>query len=92
MQDNPSHANSLLKAHLKSINYIKDNVMEAITIGVKYTGMDKKTVEFALKNIQYDHRINTTQVIEYIEFLNNLGYTSITHPQTFIKSLIVTNE
>jgi len=92
MQGNPSKINSLLKAHLKSINYIKDNVMEAITIGMKYTGMDKKTVERALQNIQYDYRITTSQAIEYIEFLNNLGYTSIVNPHTFIQSLIITNE
>ena len=92
MQGNPSKVNSLLQAHLKSINYIKDNVMEAITIGMKYTGMDKKTVELALQNIQYDYRINTNQAIEYIEFLNKLGYTSIINPQTFIQSLIITNE
>lgn len=92
MQGNPSKANSLLQVHLKSINYIKDNVVEAITIGMKYTGMDKKTVELALQNIQYDYRINASQAIEYIEFLNKLGYTSIVNPHTFIQSLIITNE
>jgi len=90
--DYPSKVTSLLKAHLKSINYIEENVMEAIKIGVKYTGMDKKTVELALHNIQFDYRITASQSIEYIEFLNKLGYTSITNPQIFIHSLIVAYE
>jgi len=59
---------------------------------MKYTGMDKKAVTLALHNIQFDYRINTSQSIEYIEFLNNLNYTSITNPKTFIQSLIATNE
>ena len=92
MKNNPSKVNSLLKAHLKSIKYIEGNVMEAVNIGTKYTGMDKKTVELALQNIQFDHRISISQAIEYIEFLNNLGYTSITNPQKFIRSLILNFE
>jgi len=92
MKNNPSEVNSLLKAHLKSIKYIEENVMEAVNIGTNYTGMDKNTVELALQNIQFDHRISINEAIEYIEFLNNLGYTSITNPHTFIQSLIVNLE
>ena len=89
MKNNPSKVNPLLKAHLKSIKYIEDNFMEAVNIGAKYTGMDEKTIKLALQNIQFDHQISISKAIEYCEFLNNLGYTSITNPQTFIKSLIL---
>jgi len=66
--------------------------MEAVNIRTKYTGMDENTVKLALQNIQFEHRISTSQAIEYIEFLNNLGYTTITHPQRFIQSLILNYE
>lgn len=88
MNNNPSKVNSLFKAHLRSIKYIEDNFMEVVNIGAKYTGMDKKTIKLALQNIQFDYRISISQTIEYIEFLNNLGYTSITNPQKFIQSFI----
>jgi len=92
MENNPSKVNSLFKSHFKSIKYIESNFMEAVNIGIKYTGMDKKIVELALQNIQFDHRITISQAIEYTEFLNKLGYTTITNPQRFIQSLIVNRE
>jgi len=85
----PSKINLLFNAHLKSINYIKNNFEDAVSIGVKYTGMDKQTIELALENIQFDSHINISKAIEYVQFLNKLGYTSITDPQSFVKSLIL---
>ena len=92
LEKNPSKVNSLLKAHLKSINYIKNNIFDTVAIGVKYTGFHEKTVKLALQNIQFDHHISINQPIEYIKFINKLGYATITNPQTFIQSLILTNE
>ncbi len=85
----PSKVNLLFNAHLKSINYIKNNLDDAVNIGVKYTGMDKKTIELALENIQFDHQMSINKAIDYVKFLNKLGYTSITDPQSFVKSLIL---
>jgi NitT/TauT family transport system substrate-binding protein len=89
IENNPSKVKSLLKAHIKSINYIKNNFEDAVNIGVKYTGMDKKTIELALNNIQFDSQINFNKAIEYVQFLNKLGYTSITNPRAFVQSLIL---
>ncbi len=89
IENNPSKVKSLLKAHIKSINYIKNNFEDAVSIGVKYTGMDKQTIELALQNIQFDHHMSISKAIAYVQFLNKLGYTSITDPQSFVKSLIV---
>ena len=85
----PSKVNLLFNAHLKSIDYIKNNLDDAVNIGVKYTGMDKKTIELALENIQFDHQISINKAIDYVQFLNKLGYTSVTDPQSFVKSLIL---
>lgn len=89
IENNPSKVKSLLKAHIKSINYIKNNFEDAVSIGVKYTGMDKQTIELALENIQFDHQMSLKKAIDYVQFLNKLGYTSITDPESFVKSLIV---
>ena len=92
IENNPSKVKSLLKAHIKSINYIKNNFEDVVNIGVKYTGMDKKTIELAINNIQFDSQINFSKAIEYVQFLNKLGYTSITNPQAFIKSFILATD
>jgi len=92
VKHSPYKVQSLLKAHLKSIDYIEHNLNDAVSIGAKYTGMDKKTIERALHNIQFDHQLRSNQVVEYMRFLNELGYTSIADPPAFVKSLLVTDE
>jgi NitT/TauT family transport system substrate-binding protein len=89
MKKNPAQVAALRKAHLKSIAYIENNPQDAITIGVTFTGMEKRAVELALQNIDYDHSITTSQALEYIDFLNKLGYTTITQPQSFFQSLTI---
>ena len=87
LQKNPSQTQALLNAHLNSLAFIKNNPEETLRIGIKYTAMDKRTVEMALSNIEFDYHITTTQALEYIQFLNNLGYTNIKQPQSFLESL-----
>jgi len=86
---NPSQTGALRKAHLNSLSFIKNNPAETLRIAIKYTAMDKKTVEIALRNIEFDYHITTTQALKYVEFLNKLGYTNITQPQSFLESLTV---
>jgi len=88
IKNSPSKVKSLLKSHLTSIDYIENNRREAVSIGVTYTGMDRKTIEMALQNIQFDNHIVSNQIGEYIRFLNKLGYTSITDQVSFIQSFI----
>lgn len=90
--NNPSKLNLLLKAHRKSINYIENNISDAVTIGVKYTGFDERTIQLALQHFQFDYHINISQAIEYAEFINKLGYARITNPQLFIQSLVLTDK
>jgi len=92
IEDNSSKLNVLLKAHRKSINYIENNISDAVTIGVKYTGFDERTIKLALQNIQFDHHLSISQASEYIKFINKLSYAKITNPQTFIQSLTLIKE
>jgi ABC-type nitrate/sulfonate/bicarbonate transport system substrate-binding protein len=89
MEKNPDQVAALRNAHLKSIAYIENNPQDAITIGVTFTGMEKRAVVLALQNIDYDHIITTSPALEYIDFLNKLGYTTITQPQSFFQSLTI---
>lgn len=89
MEKHPAQVAAVREAHLKSIAYIANNPQEAIDIGVTFTGMDKRAVELALQHIDYDHRISTSHALEYIDYLNKLGYTTITQPQSFFQSLTV---
>jgi len=89
MEKNPAQVAAVRKAHLTSIAYIENNPQEAIDIGVTFTGMDKRAVELALQHIDYDHHITASQALEYINFLNTLGYTTVTQPQSFFQSLTI---
>jgi NitT/TauT family transport system substrate-binding protein len=89
MEKNPAQVAALRKAHLQSIAYIEHNSEDALSIGVKFTGMDKRAVALALQNIDFDHHVTTSQVLQYIEFLNKLGYTTITQPRSFFQSLTI---
>ena len=84
----PDQVKTLRKVHLKSLTYIENNFDEIVSIGEKYTGMNKKTIELALRNISYDYRINCNYAEEYIQYLNELNYASISHPKAFLKTLM----
>ncbi len=88
-KNNPAKAEALHKAHLTALEFIKNNPEDALRIGIKYTAMDKTTVETALKNIDFTHQITANHALEYIQFLNKLGYTNIVQPQSFLESLIL---
>ena len=88
-KNNPEKAEALHKAHLTSLEYIKNNPEDTLRIGIKYTAMDKTTVEIALNNIDFAHQITADHALEYIQFLNKLGYTNILHPQSFLESLFL---
>jgi NitT/TauT family transport system substrate-binding protein len=78
----------LIRAHLKAIRFIRDNIDEAKRIGVKYTGMDAVTVEEALKRIKFDPLPSREDKKEFIEFLREMGYITIENPDHFIDELM----
>ena len=89
IEQHRSIVNDLLNVHLQSIQYIATHGEEAVSIGVKYTGMDRETIERALQNIQFDHSLSAHQAAEYSDFLADLGYAPRADSKTFIQSLMV---
>jgi len=88
MEKHPEAIRKIIKAHVDATNYIKSHPDEAVKIGVKYTGMDEATVRRAMKNIVFDYQPSVEGQIEYVDFLNRLGYIKITSPKTFTRTFI----
>ena len=74
LQARSSDAEKLKIAHKQACRFIQDNRAEAIDIGVKYTGMDRKTIETALGHITYNGQLERQYISEYIDFLKALRY------------------
>jgi len=83
MEKHPEAIRKIIKAHVDATNYIKSHPDEAVKIGVKYTGMDEATVRRAMKNIVFDYQPSVEGQIEYVDFLNRLGYIKIEDPKAF---------
>lgn len=69
-----SDAEKLNIAHNQACRFIHDNRAEAIDIGVKYTGMGRKTIETAIGHIKYNGQLEWQYISEYIDFLKVLRY------------------
>ena len=77
---NPQVVKSFLRAHVRAMEYIRQNPEDAIRIGIKFTGMDGATVREAISHIQYHYFAREDDIKEYVTYLLKLGY---------IKSIIV---
>lgn len=78
----------IVRAHVRATDFINNNREEAVKIGVKYTGMDEKTVRLAMKTINYTYHLSIEGEIEYVDFLHKLGYIKIDDPRAFTDRLI----
>jgi len=79
---------SLVRSHLKAVGFMKNNSDEAISIGVKYTGMDEVTIREALKRITFDPFPSRQDKKAFVEFLWELGYIKIGNSDEFIDELM----
>ena len=59
--------------------------------GVHYTAMESAVVSLALKHIQFDEDLPVNRVLDYAVTLNQLGYTAVNDPPSFLQSLLVTS-
>ena len=91
LEKHAAEVNALRRAHRKSIDYIENNPVEAVSIGVKYTAMDPAVVTLALGHIQFDEQLSSSRVLDYALTLNKLGYTGIGDPPSFLQSLLHTS-
>jgi NitT/TauT family transport system substrate-binding protein len=88
MEKHPELVRKIVKVHVDATNYIKNHPEEAVKIGIKYTGMDEATIRQAMKNIEFDYQPSVEGEVEYVDFLNRLGYIKITSPKTFTRTFI----
>jgi NitT/TauT family transport system substrate-binding protein len=88
IKHNKNKIEAILKAHIKAINFIKNNPEEAVNIAAKYTGMDKPTIRLALKNVTYTYQLNVKGIQEYVRFLSKLKFINVADPNAFVKGLL----
>jgi NitT/TauT family transport system substrate-binding protein len=77
-------AAGMVRAHVKAIEFIRQNRQEASAIAIKYTGMDELTIRLAMKNVNYTHVLSVDGIREYVEFLTRLKYVNITNVDKFM--------
>lgn len=87
-RDRPAVVQAFLRAHARATAFIAANTDEAVRIGVKYTGMDEKTVRTALGNITYRAELEQAPVREYASYLARLGYIKVTDLDALLRDYI----
>lgn len=87
-EKNPEKIKSILRAHVKGTDFIREHPDETVQIAVRYTGMDAKTIRIAIKNIKYDYIPSIEGEIEYVNFLSKLGYIKVTNAKNFANKFI----
>lgn len=88
LESRPDEARRIVKAHVRATDFINQNPGEARQIGVKYTGMDEKTVSQAMKNVKYTYLLNVEAEKEYVHFLNQWKYIRVEDVQAFTAQFI----
>ena len=78
----------MVKAHVEATNFIHDFPEEAVKIGVKYTGMDEKTVRLAMDNVKYTYVLSIDGEKEYVDFLSRLKYIKVPDVNAFADKFI----
>lgn len=84
----PKKVEGLVKAHVEATRFIHKHPDEALKIGMKYTGMDEKTVRTAMKNVNYTYELSIDGETEYVDFLSRLKYIDVPHAETFVNRFI----
>ena len=84
----PGEVEGMVSAHVEATRFIHEFPDEAVRIGMKYTGMDEKTVRTAMKNVNYTYELSIGGETEYVEFLSHLKYIDVPHAETFVNRFI----
>lgn len=83
LKSRPGDALKMVKAHVMATDFINQHPAQALKIGVKYTGMDAKTVALAMENVNYTYKLSVDGELQYVRFLAKLGYIKVKDPQAF---------
>ncbi len=84
-------AKGIVRGHIEAIEFINQNPEEAIKIGVKYTGMDKATIQLAMQNVKYTPVLSMEGEKEYVDFLIKLKYIKVDGVQIFLDQFMRPN-
>lgn len=84
----PEQTKKLVQAHVKATDFIQQHREEAVKIGVKYTGMDEKTVSLAMENVRYTYQLSVEGEKEYVDFLSRMKYIKVENPEAFIREFL----
>ena len=87
-KNNPEKIKGIVRAHIKATDFISKNIDDAVRIAIKYSGMDETTVRTAMNNIRYGYIPAIEGEIEYVVFLNKLGYINVENPRAFTERFI----
>ncbi|MBI5605731.1 MAG: ABC transporter substrate-binding protein [Deltaproteobacteria bacterium] len=88
LESRAEEAKKMVRAHVRATDFINQNPGEARQIGIKYTGMDEKTVSLAMKNVKYTYLLNVEAEKEYLHFLNQWKYIRVEDVQAFTAQFI----
>ena len=84
----PEKVKAVVQAHIQANEFIHQHPREALAIGVKYTGMDEKTVRTAMATVNYTEVLSIDGEMEYVQFLNRLGYIKVDDQKAFVDRLL----
>jgi NitT/TauT family transport system substrate-binding protein len=88
LASHPDEAKAMVRAHVKATDFIHTHPEVAAEIGVKYSGMDERTVQLAIKSVTYTYALSIEGEKEYVEFLSQLKYIKIDDAAAFVKRFI----
>jgi NitT/TauT family transport system substrate-binding protein len=84
LESHPEQAKSVVRGHVKAIEFIRQHREEAIKIGIKYTGMDEASIRLAMENVKYTPILSVEGEKEYVDFLTQLKYTKVENVEAFV--------
>jgi NitT/TauT family transport system substrate-binding protein len=74
LKEHPEVIKKIQDVHKRACDFISSNQEQAIDIGVKYTGMDRPTVQKAITAILYNGELKKQNLSEFVVFLKELRY------------------
>ncbi len=83
----PSKIKRFAEVHIRAGLFIQNNMEESISVGQKYTGMDRDTVKKSLSRIRYDHSLDMDKAVLFVDFLRNLRYIKTQNKGRSIKAV-----
>ena len=84
LESHSEKAKSMVRGHVKAIEFIRQHREEAIKIGVKYTGMDEASIRLAMENVNYTPVLSVEGEKEYVDFLTQLQYIKMDNVEAFV--------